>query len=155
MIPEALVPWLAAGGLVIALLSLLIGLLLLVRMRRLSAVRGGSATPETISLAAELERIDRLGLELSAHAARLAELEAEGQRAMQRIGVVRYNPFEDTGSNQSFVLALLNARGDGFVLSSLHSRQQTRVFLKSVSGGQTETAVSDEEAEAIRIAAAG
>ena len=73
---------------------------------------------------------------------------------MQRIGVVRYNPFEDTGSNQSFVLAMLDARGDGFVLSTLHSRQATRMFLKAVSGGKADSAVSAEEAEALRLAAA-
>lgn len=88
----------------------------------------------------DLERVNRLASEL------------EG--AIQRVGVVRYNPFEDTGSNQSFVLAMLDARGDGFVLSSLHSRQATRMFLKPVSGGKADSAVSDEEAEAIRLAAA-
>ena len=81
--------------------------------------------------------------------------EARGRIAIQRVGVVRYNPFADTGSNQSFALALLDARGDGFVLSSLHSRQQTRVFLKSISGGKADTALSEEEAEAIRRAGEG
>lgn len=89
---------------------------------------------------------------LAAIEQRLVAAEDQGGHAMQSIGVVRYNPFADTGSNQSFVLALLDAHGDGFVLSSLHSRQATRVFLKSIAGGKTETAVSDEEAEAIRRA---
>jgi len=74
---------------------------------------------------------------------------------MQRVGVVRYNPFADTGSNQSFVLALLDAHGNGFVLSSLHSRQATRVFLKSLSAGRAETPLSTEESEAIRRAMSG
>jgi hypothetical protein len=47
---------------------------------------------------------------------------------------------------------MLDGRGDGFVLSSLHSRQQTRMFLKAVSAGKAETATSAEEAEAIRLA---
>ena len=83
---------------------------------------------------------------------RLEAAEAQGQRSVQGVGVVRYNPFADTGSNQSFVVAMLDARGDGFVLSSLHSRQQTRVFLKQVTRGKAETALSDEENEAIRKA---
>lgn len=78
--------------------------------------------------------------------------EAQGHRAIQHVGVVRYNPFPDTGSNQSFVVAMIDAGGDGFVMSSLHSRQQTRVFLKSISGGKAEGALSEEEAEAIRRA---
>ena len=85
---------------------------------------------------------------------RVNRLASQLESAIQRVGVVRYNPFEDTGSNQSFVLAMLDARGDGFVLSSLHSRQATRIFLKPVSGGKADSAVSEEEAEAIRIAAA-
>lgn len=85
---------------------------------------------------------------------RVNKLADQLERAIQRVGVVRYNPFEDTGSNQSFVLAMLDARGDGFVLSTLHSRQATRMFLKPVSAGKADSAVSAEEAEAIRIAAA-
>ena len=85
----------------------------------------------------------------------LNRLSRQLEGAIQRVGVVRYNPFEDTGSNQSFVLAMLDARGDGFVLSSLHARQATRMFLKAVRSGKADSAVSEEEAEAIRLAAAG
>lgn len=138
----------ALGALVLAALSLVLSLL---------ALRSGSRRPAQLSgaipsLASEMERIDRLSAQVAALAGRLDAAEAQARTAMQGIGVVRFNPFEDTGSNQSFVLALLDARGDGFVLSSMHSRQQTRVFLKSVTGGKPETAISEEEAEAIRRA---
>ena len=53
----------------------------------------------------------------------------------QRIGLVRFNPFEDTGGNQSFALALLDQAGDGFVVSSLHARAGTRVYGKAVAKG--------------------
>ena len=85
---------------------------------------------------------------------RVNQLAKQLEGAIQRVGVVRYNPFEDTGSNQSFVLAMLDALGDGFVLSSLHSRQATRMFLKPVTRGKADSAVSEEENEAIRLAAA-
>lgn len=78
----------------------------------------------------DAERIGALTAQLADISRRLAGVEKQGQRAIQRAGAVRYNPFADTGSNQSFVLAILDTRGDGFVLSSMHSRQQTRVFLK-------------------------
>jgi Protein of unknown function (DUF4446) len=67
---------------------------------------------------------------------------------------VRYNPFEDTGGNQSFALALLDVHGDGFIVSSLHTRNQTRVYAKGVKGGRADAGVSEEEAEALRIAMA-
>ena len=83
---------------------------------------------------------------------RTATLERDGRKAFQRLGLVRYNPFEDTGGNQSFVLALLDADGDGTILTSLHTRQATRIYAKSVRGGKPEAALSEEEAEALRAA---
>ena len=81
-------------------------------------------------------------------------LEATGRRAIQRVGLVRFNPFEDTGGNQSFALALIDASGTGFVLSSLHTRTGTRVYAKAVSDGRSDGALSEEEAEALRLAMA-
>jgi hypothetical protein len=103
----------------------------------------------------EPARVDALAAQMDGIARRLDADEATGRHAIQRLGIVRYNPFDDTGSNQSFVLAMLDAQGDGFVLSSLHSRQQTRVFLKQLAGGKAETALSTEESEAIRRASEG
>ena len=70
----------------------------------------------------------------------------------QRVGVVRFNPFSDTGGDQSFAIALLDSEGNGIVLSSLHGRTDTRVFAKPVSAGRSRHALSDEEQEAIRRA---
>jgi hypothetical protein len=155
VIPESLVPTVAAAGLICGLLGLLVAVWAVLRLRRLSrrlAAVSGVAGATAVPL--DTERIDRLGQQLVATAQRLEAAETNAQKAVQRIGVVRYNPFEDTGSNQSFVLAMLDARGDGFVLSTLHSRQATRMFLKQVSGGKADAAVSAEEAEALRLAAA-
>jgi hypothetical protein len=81
-------------------------------------------------------------------------LERVQRRAIQRVGLVRFNPFEDTGGNQSFALALLDQHGDGLVISSLHARTGTRVYGKAIAGGKAEAALSDEEAEALRVALA-
>ncbi|HET7083020.1 MAG TPA: DUF4446 family protein, partial [Candidatus Limnocylindria bacterium] len=93
---------------------------------------------------------------------RMSEMEAmhglidgRTQRSLQHIGMVRFNPFEDTGSDQSFAIALLDDRRDGIVLSSLHGRGQTRVFAKPVEGGESTHQLSDEEAQAIRVAIEG
>jgi hypothetical protein len=154
VIPETLVPTVAAAGLICGLLGLLVAVWAVLRLRRVSR-RLAALTDLAVGQAApnDAERVERLGQQLAATVKRLEAAEANAQKAMQRVGVVRYNPFEDTGSNQSFVLAMLDARGDGFVLSTLHSRQATRMFLKAVSGGKADSAVSDEEAEALRLAA--
>ena len=93
---------------------------------------------------------------------RMAEMEAmhgvidgRTRRSLQHIGMVRFNPFEDTGSDQSFAIALLDDRRDGVVISSLHGRSNTRVFAKPVADGGSPHNLSDEEAEAIRIAVEG
>ena len=69
--------------------------------------------------------------------------------------MVRFNPFEDTGGNQSFALALLDATSSGLIVSSLHSRTGTRIYAKGVSAGRADGAVSEEEQEALRQAMAG
>ena len=56
------------------------------------------------------------------------ELEHLSQRTIQKVAVIRYNPFADTGGDQSFAIALLDSLGNGVVVSSLHSRTDTRVF---------------------------
>lgn len=87
-------------------------------------------------------------------AARTAVLEVAQRRAFQRVGLVRFNPFEETGGNQSFALALLDAAGDGWVLSSLHARAGTRVYAKSIKGGRADAGLSAEETAAIAQATA-
>jgi hypothetical protein len=84
-----------------------------------------------------------------------ALVEGRTERSLQHIGLVRFNPFEDTGSDQSFAIALLDDARDGIVISSLHGRSNTRVFAKPVTGGDSAHALSDEESQAIRIAIEG
>ena len=84
-----------------------------------------------------------------------AVIEQRSLRSLQHIGLVRFNPFEDTGSDQSFAIALLDDQRDGIVLSSLHGRANTRIFAKPVSGGSSPHNLSDEESQAIRIAIEG
>ena len=123
--------------------------------RRLDGIaRGGDGRSLEAVLAANLERTERVGGELDQLAARSAVIEADLRTALQRVGLVRFNPFEETGGNQSFALALLDAQGNGFVISSLHARSGTRIYGKSLYGGRAETALSAEETEAVRLALA-
>lgn len=103
-------------------------------------------------LESHLDTVARVVDEVDELAARSAVLESRSQLAFQRIGFVRFNPFEDTGGNQSFALALLDGRQDGIVISSLHTRTATRIYAKAVSGGQPDGAMSDEERQAVELA---
>jgi hypothetical protein len=81
---------------------------------------------------------------------KLLEMKSEALKGVQKVGLVRYNPFADTGGNQSFALALLDGKNSGFVITSLHSRESTRVFAKPVvQGKESEYEFSKEEKEAI------
>ena len=111
--------------------------------------RGAEGRSLEAVLDTHLEKVFGMSRELDDVAARTVILEAAQRRAFQRVGLVRYNPFEETGGNQSFALALLDAAGDGWVLSSLHARSGTRVYAKAIKGGRADAALSDEESAAI------
>jgi hypothetical protein len=71
---------------------------------------------------------------------------------LQKLADVRFNPFQDSGGDQSFALALLDQGGTGIVISSLHGRAESRIFAKQVTNGRSKHALSDEEQQAIRAA---
>jgi hypothetical protein len=106
-------------------------------------------------LAGNASAIERASERMADMEAMHALIDARTRRSLQHIGMVRFNPFEDTGSDQSFAIAMLDDRRDGIVISSLHGRSNTRVFAKPVSDGGSPHNLSDEEAEAIRIAVEG
>ena len=149
------------------LLALVLILLLLVLVQ---SIRLGRAVRDYRSLLGDGERKGgSLGDVLEGHIRRVeavagrmdemdqvhAGLERRTLTSLQHIGLVRFNPFEDTGSDQSFAIALLDGQRDGIVISSLHGRANTRVFAKPVEGGASQHALSAEEEQAIRIAVSG
>ncbi len=70
---------------------------------------------------------------------------------VQQVTLKRFNPFGDTGGDQSFILALLDGNSDGVVITSLHSRENTRFYVKSVSGGVgIDHPLSEEEQKTIK-----
>ena len=83
---------------------------------------------------------------------KLNATEKISKKGFHKIGFLRYNPFGDVGGNQSFTLCLLDGADNGFVISSIHSREGTRVYSKTVTSGSSEFNLSDEEKKAIEIA---
>lgn len=80
-------------------------------------------------------------------------IEKDGIFHIQKIGLLRFNPFKDTGGDQSFILALLDKNDTGVVISSLYARSGTRWYAKNVLNGKaTEHQLSDEEKKAIKEA---
>ncbi|MEW6724978.1 MAG: DUF4446 family protein [Bacillota bacterium] len=73
-------------------------------------------------------------------------------QALQRVGVVRFNAYDDTGSDLSFAIALLDAQHNGVVISSLFGRHESRIYAKPIQTGESTYLLSDEEREALRRA---
>lgn len=82
----------------------------------------------------------------------LGELIERNKVNVQKIGIVRFNPFSDSGGNMSFALALLDGKNNGIVISSLHSREGTRIYAKPLLEGKSKFSLTEEENEAINEA---
>lgn len=79
----------------------------------------------------------------------LAKLEEDTAEHVQKIGLVRFNPFNEIGGDHSFSLALLDGKGTGIVFTSLHTRERTRIYLKPITKGKSELDLSKEENNAL------
>ncbi|MHB8631367.1 MAG: DUF4446 family protein [Candidatus Limnocylindria bacterium] len=120
------------------------------RLRRILSDNGTAGLDEILDRQAK--RLEQLGGRVDALNALERELEASSRLALQKVGIVRFNPFQDTGGDQSFAIALLDQGGTGLVVSSLHGRSETRVFAKQVTNGRSKHSLSAEEQQAIREA---
>jgi hypothetical protein len=100
-------------------------------------------------LSHHLETVHQVARDLDELAARMAIVESAARHHFTKQGLVRFNPFPDTGGNQSFALVLLDESDDGVIVSSLHSRTGTRIYAKAVNAGKADTSLSTEEQEAI------
>ncbi len=149
---------------IVALLSGGIGLLLIWlialtffvwRSYRFSHVLFGDTKKEDLKDILQ-EHIGRVGVvqaRLNDLEKTLTRFDQKSLRFISKVGIVRFNPFDDTGGDQSFALALLDENDDGVVISSLHGRHRTRMYAKPVrAGGSTDYEFSNEEKEAIRRA---
>jgi hypothetical protein len=112
---------------------------------------GGATTADEVvgSLLARIERIERAVRTLHGTDQR-QQLQIEA--GVRRVGLLRYDAFEDVGGRLSFSCALLDEHGNGVVLTSINGRQETRVYAKPVSAGTSTHNLSLEEEEAIRQA---
>ncbi len=83
---------------------------------------------------------------------KIKNLENISEITIQKIAVVRFNPFNEMGGNQSFVIALLDGKNNGFVISSLFVKDGNRVYAKFINNGKSDHLLSKEEKEAIEKA---
>ncbi len=81
------------------------------------------------------------------------KIEKDGLLHIQKVGLVRFNPFKDTGGDQSFILSLIDGKDTGVIISGLYSRSGTRWYAKRVVDGKgVEHDLSEEEKRALKEA---
>jgi Protein of unknown function (DUF4446) len=153
---------LAAGG--VAVVALVFCGLLAMRVRRLrreqTAVLGGAGSRDLVAHAAELQQefgalrdwVDDMASQLER---RMEEAEQRIDGAIAYRALVRYDAYNEMSGRQSTSIALLDAHRSGVVLSSIHHRDQARLYVKQVREGEAELELSPEEAEAVQRALGG
>jgi hypothetical protein len=140
---------LAAAG--VGTISLAFGVRATVRLRRLRralrAVQTGQGDA-TIEDAGDLIR------RLEDVTKRIDDLEFVARVSVQHVGLVRFDAFDDLGGHLSFAAAMLDGEGDGYVLTSINGRHETRIYAKPIERAASRYHLSTEEQEAIRRALA-
>jgi hypothetical protein len=154
----------ALGAAALALVALVLAAALTVRVRRLRAeqrvVLGGGGREDLVAHAAGLQQAfaalhDRVEEVAERLEGRMADAEHRLDGAIAYRALVRYDAYGELSGHQSASLALLDAAGNGVVLSSITHRETARLYCKQVIEGRGEHLLSPEEEEAIRLALAG
>ncbi|TML75395.1 MAG: DUF4446 family protein [Actinobacteria bacterium] len=136
----------------VAVVALVLVLVLGRRVRRMRrALRGRPAAPRS-EHGGRTEEPETLALELAGLREETIALQDAVALAVQRVGIVRFDAFEDLGGMLSFAVAMLDKEGSGVVLSSINGRNETRIYAKPVEHGGSRINLSGEEEEAIRRA---
>lgn len=143
----------------IAILALVIAVALAFRTGRmkrqysvLSAADGRSSFVEVV--ARKAEEVEGLRDDVAQLAEDLRATQVELQQAIRHVGVIRYDAFGDMGGRMSFSAAMVDDHGNGFVLTSVHARSESRSYVKQLRGGMAEVSLSPEEAAAVAEAVA-
>jgi biopolymer transport protein ExbB/TolQ len=94
----------------------------------------------------QIKEVKNTQIEINKH---LKIVDNRLNKTIRDVKVIRFNPFEDAGSNQSFAISLLNDKKDGVIISSLYARDRMSIFAKPINNGSSEFELSKEEKEVL------
>lgn len=112
----------------------------------------GSGTNVEQVLKEYLEKVEKVSMKNNEVINYLDGIDLRLKGCIQKVGIVRYNAYKDSGSNLSFALALLDSKDNGVVINGIYSREVSNTYAKQIQGGTSNYTLSDEEEEAIRKA---
>lgn len=158
-------PWWGLSALTMLLvIAFLINIILYCRLKsRMKRFELSSLTLQTFMSGQQLETllqkyIQKLSFqeqELNKVETRLSRVETKSRVSVDRAELLRFRAFENMGSDLSFAFALLNQEGNGVVLSSIHNREESRVYAKPIKEGMSTYSLTGEEKEVIDRAMLG
>lgn len=99
-----------------------------------------------------LFRFEELEENFKKLAQELKDIKKKNKFSIQKVGIVRFNPFSGVGGDQSFSAALLDGNKNGIIITSLYSREDNRVYGKPIENGKSKYSLSKDERKAIRKA---
>ena len=97
----------------------------------------------------KVERVEKQNIEIAKF---IEQLDKDFEKSIQKVGIIRYNAYKDTGSDLSFTLALLDENNNGVVLNGIYSREMSNIYAKPIENGKSTYTLSDEEQKAIERA---
>lgn len=100
----------------------------------------------------ELKKMQKTEEDIKLLIGNMKWVEGVARKGISKVGIVRYNPFQEIGGDQSFSIALLDHSDNGVIVSSLHSQDGTRVYAKHIKQGASDYQLTEEENEAIKKA---
>ncbi len=123
--------------------------------RRYSVLWGEGNADVAELIAEQMEALNVERSRIGTLAESIAVLRGGIEQSLQHVAVVRYDAFGDMGGQMSFSAAIIDDRGDGMVLSSIHARSESRTYAKGIVGGKSDVTLSPEERHALDAARSG
>lgn len=144
----------------LAAFCVILFILTLVNMAKTSNIRkkyeafmqGSDAKSLEDTLITRLSQVDDLMAANEANELSIKKLSDNMRFTFQKVGLVKYDAFNEMGGKLSFSLALLNESNNGFVLNAVHSREGCYTYVKEIIDGNSIITLAEEEQEALRVA---
>ena len=142
---------------VLTLILLIVVIVCLVRMKKLyrkydAFMRGKDAESLEERILDQIEEIKNLKLEDRANKDSMKSINKKLQKTYQKLGLVKYDAFKGMGGQSSFALTLLDQMDNGIVMNAIHSREGCYLYIKEITGGESEIVLGKEEAESLKKA---
>lgn len=143
-----------AGAVIILLIMIIINMVQTSKLKKKykKFMSGKNAKSLEDTLIKRLDQVDSLMEANSANEKSINQIFKDMKFTFQKIGLVKYDAFNEMGGKLSFSLALLNQANDGFVLNAVHSREGCYTYIKEIVDGNSIIVLAEEEQEALKMA---